>query len=34
MMGDTSVASVNRHYFNLDEGRLMQEIIDGWAVPM
>ena len=32
MMGDTSVATVNRHYFNLEDD-LMQEIIDGWAVP-
>ncbi len=32
MMGDTSVATVNRHYFNLDDD-IMQEIIDGWAVP-
>ena len=31
MMGDTSVATVNRHYFNLED--LMQEIIDRWAVP-
>ncbi len=32
MMGDTSVATVNRHYFNLEDDP-MQEIIDGWAVP-
>ncbi|MEO8381778.1 MAG: hypothetical protein ABI779_19105 [Acidobacteriota bacterium] len=32
MMGDTSVATVNRHYFNLEDD-VMQEIIDGWAVP-
>ena len=31
MMGDTSVATVNRHYFNLEDD-VMQEIIDGWAV--
>lgn len=31
-MGDTSVATVNRHYFNLEDD-VMQEIIDGWAVP-
>jgi integrase len=30
--GDTSVATVNRHYFNLEDD-VMQEIIDGWAVP-
>jgi hypothetical protein len=27
-----SVATDNRHYFNLENG-LMQEIIDGWAGP-
>lgn len=32
MMGDTSVATVNPHYFNLEDD-VMQEIIDGWAVP-
>lgn len=31
MMGDTSVATVNRHYFNLEDD-VMQEIIEGWAV--
>lgn len=30
-MGDTSVATVNRHYFDLEDD-VMQEIIDGWAV--
>jgi hypothetical protein len=33
MMGDTSVAIVNRHYFNLEDD-VMQEIIEGWALPM
>lgn len=32
MMGDTSLATVNRHYFNLDDDA-MQEIIDGWQIP-
>jgi hypothetical protein len=32
MMGDTSVATVNRHYFNFDEDTL-REIIEGWAIP-
>lgn len=32
MMGDTSLATVNRHYFNLDD-EAMQEIIDGWQIP-
>jgi hypothetical protein len=31
MMGDTSVATVNRHYFNMEDD-VMQEIIDRWAV--
>jgi hypothetical protein len=30
--GGTGVATVNRHYFNLEDD-LMQKIIDGWAVP-
>ena len=32
MMGDTSLATVNRHYFNLDD-EAMEEIIDGWEIP-
>ena len=32
MMGDTSLATVNRHYFNFDDETL-QEIIKGWVVP-
>lgn len=32
MMGDTSITTVNRHYFNLEDD-LLQEVIDGWAVP-
>lgn len=32
MMGDTSLATVNRHYFNFDDETL-QNIIDGWIVP-
>jgi hypothetical protein len=31
-MWDTSVATVNRHYFNFDEDTL-HEIIEGWAIP-
>jgi len=32
MMGDTSVATVNRHYFNI-EPKLMQELVLGWKRP-
>ena len=32
MMGDTSVATVNRHYFNI-EPELMQELVLGWKRP-
>ncbi len=32
MMGDTSVATVNRHYFNV-EPELMQELVLGWKRP-
>ncbi|MEO8381242.1 MAG: hypothetical protein ABI779_16400 [Acidobacteriota bacterium] len=32
VIGDTSVATVNRHHFKLEDS-VMQEIIDGWAVP-
>jgi len=32
MMGDTSLATVNRHYFNLDD-EAMEEIICGWEIP-
>ena len=32
MMGDTSLATVNRHYFNLDD-EAMEEIIEGWEIP-
>lgn len=32
MMGDTSLATVNRHYFNLDDETL-QVIVDGWHAP-
>lgn len=32
MMGDTSLATVNRHYFNIDD-EMLEEIVDGWAVP-
>lgn len=32
MMGDTSLATVNRHYFNLDDEKL-QGIVAGWKVP-
>jgi hypothetical protein len=31
-MGDTSVAGVNRHYFNVDEDTL-RKIIEGWRPP-
>jgi integrase len=31
MMGDTSLATVNRHYFNFDDETL-QEIVDGWTI--
>lgn len=32
MMGDTSIATVNRHYFNIDD-LMLEEIVDGWVVP-
>jgi integrase len=32
MMGDTSLATVNRHYFNLDDETL-QVIVEGWQAP-
>lgn len=32
MMGDTSVATVNRHYFKM-EPDLMRELVLGWARP-
>jgi hypothetical protein len=32
MMGDTSVATVNKHYFNI-ELDLMQEMVLGWERP-
>ena len=32
MIGDTSVATVNRHYFNI-EPELMQELMLGWKRP-
>jgi len=32
MMGDTSLVTVNRHYFNLDD-EAMEEIIGGWEIP-
>jgi hypothetical protein len=32
MMGETSVAAVNRHFFDLED-EVMQEIMEGWAVP-
>ena len=32
MMEDTSVATVNRHYFTLEDD-LVQEIIDSWRFP-
>jgi hypothetical protein len=32
MMGDTCVATVNRHYFNT-EPELMQELVLGWKRP-
>jgi hypothetical protein len=30
--GDTSLATVNRHYFNLND-EAMEEFIDGWEIP-
>jgi hypothetical protein len=32
MMGDTSLATVNKHYFNLDDETL-QAIVEGWEAP-
>jgi hypothetical protein len=32
MMGDTLLATVNRHYFNLDDETL-QTIVEGWQAP-
>jgi hypothetical protein len=32
MMGDTSLATVNRHYFNLED-EMLQEIVACWVVP-
>jgi len=32
MMGDTSVATVNRHYFKM-EPELMRELVLGWQRP-
>lgn len=32
MMGDTSLTTVNKHYFNIDD-EILQEIIEGWSVP-
>jgi hypothetical protein len=32
MMGDTSVETVNRHYFNLED-EVMQELVTGWELP-
>lgn len=32
MMGDTSLATVNKHYFNLEEAAL-QGIVARWKVP-
>ena len=32
MMGDTSLTTVNKHYFNIDD-QILQEIIEGWSVP-
>jgi integrase len=32
MMGDTSVATVNRHYFKM-EPELMRELVLGWKRP-
>jgi hypothetical protein len=31
MMGDTSLATVNRHYINIDD-EMLEEIVDGWCV--
>ena len=27
-----SIATVNRHYFNIDD-LMLEEIVDGWVVP-
>lgn len=32
MMGDTSLTTVNRHYFNIDD-EMLAEIVEGWSVP-
>lgn len=31
MMGDTSLTTVNRHYFNIDD-EMLAEIVEGWSV--
>jgi hypothetical protein len=32
MMGGMSLATVNLHYFNIDD-QMLKEIVDGWGVP-
>jgi integrase len=32
MMGDTSLTTVNRHYFNIDD-EMLEEVVEGWGVP-
>jgi len=30
MMGDSSLTTVNRHYFNIDD-KVLAELVDGWG---
>ena len=30
MMGDTSLTTVNRHYFNINDA-VLAELVDGWG---
>lgn len=31
MMRDTSIATVKRHYFNIADDMMLEEIVDGWG---